>query len=425
MITNCLIFICFIVLILLCMYVKNTAQGGGPGTEKLFADIERGIKPNVLKYRGRQLRNIDDGDKKRIADLISKILENQTKPIGTLPWYREALEEMLNPTPRPMTMDSDIQEWLDNGLVDMETYQTAMEAARGNIHEAKNILRQWIQSDEPMRRSEPDTFTLMTWNICWECTKAFGSSKRKCGEYTRSQCERNIIDYIKNRDRDIVCLQEVSGYNIRRSPNHTFELFGRKYELDYNLQDYSAADAEEPSLVITMWDPSKFTKVRDLSPPSPGDFSRGRPYLFTLLRHNSTGKIICVVNVHCEHPSNSQEACIFNNRKFAGKLYAIPVEVGSIIIAGDFNYKFYDPRFFNVGGIQFDIGSDEARRTCCDHLVNGQLGSGGTDRVSDFISYNSKSGDISFVKSPWYGYKNSNGRLLSDHNPVEARFNIR
>jgi len=274
-------------------------------------------------------------------------------------------------------------------------------------HNTNNFIEQKIVNHKVINVQSPvgaNTISILSYNISWEAMTAndginHGYNAQFCKKngwkpnqkWENNKCFDNVNNYIKNKNADIIALQEATYWNKM------------KWDDKYRSLSYKSGSED----MVTLFNSNKLQFINKIE----GDFSSGgRPYQIIEFEHKISKKRIIFVNVHCGH---NEMKCISRNSKFQYNLNTIIGGRDSnslhIIIAGDHNdtYGLGGPI---VNGIKFHRDTSRTH-TCCDSSGNATNHGAGK---YDWILYNKESIQSNVDKI----------KIASDHLPVYGEISV-
>ena len=224
-----------------------------------------------------------------------------------------------------------------------------------------------------------DNIKILSWNVSWEAmTSNLTGQFAICGKSkSKKSCNHNIITNIyktiKKFKPDIMGFQEAAKYN---------DIID---QIDMKIYDYFVNKSDK-EYMLTIWNKNLFTLISNYF----HEFSSGRPFCIIILKHMQTDKIICLINIHAGHESNSQEN-IFNiiNKFIANKLDSkLEKKISRVIMFGDFNRNPFDDKTSNydiiIGDSVFNLNRmDLKENTCCN--IKGITHNSNYDHVLDSV----------------------------------------
>ena len=227
--------------------------------------------------------------------------------------------------------------------------------------------------------SDNHCITVISYNIRWESMDNIT---------TRKNIIQNITNAISEYKPDIIGLQEANKWQkILKHVNF------KKYNVAHNTSGVES--------MITMWNRNRFDKIY----VNASEFEEGRPFIIMYLKDKTNNNILCVINVHSSHNTNTQKHIfdIINN-----KLKKINIYFNRIIILGDFNRNVTIDTKSNYiiknKNKNFKMKSFYLeKKTCCSMLGYGHKFN--YDHVMDSL----KPIDKIVVNDKWYN------KISSDH----------
>lgn len=271
--------------------------------------------------------------------------------------------------------------------------------------------------------TKQNKLSVLSYNISWEAMNAnnptdtkfhngYDASKcRNTGwanipkqKWKNNKCFDNVINYINNKNADIIALQEAGTWDaIQTKINNQYSPIHHHSPppnpgLPVGPKNWPGED------IVTFYNQQKLLLIRHIG----SDFDDpGRPYQIIEFKDYATQKIIIFANVHCGHNSNH---CISNNQRFKTDLNNIITQNNDlhIIIAGDHNVNYLSGPTINKIKFHRDTST---KQTCCDTSGNGTK----FDYKMDWLLYN---------KNKIQSVSEQINVMASDHLPVYGEITL-